>query len=177
LHILYRYVMFLAWAVLLTACAAVNPNPNIGLRSVDLMLSGGNCKGALEMLNFHANRGEPWAQFRLGKVTLSGQCPGFKRWAAVNTLPTPIASTSTEHCAAYLGSLVAARIFASWSGSGRLAKLWLPAPPLFAATIFMPPVSPTRRSSGPPTAALLAGVRHHRGVVVVRLARTLGGSS
>lgn len=58
-------------------CAAINPNPNVGLRSVDMMVRGGNCSGAIEILNSAAERNEPWAQLRLGYFSLTKQCPGI----------------------------------------------------------------------------------------------------
>lgn len=71
-----RFHIICAFSIALSACAAVNPNPNVGLRSVDLMVKGGNCPGATEILQSAAERGEPWAQLRLGYFAYTKQCPG-----------------------------------------------------------------------------------------------------
>ncbi|MBU0792143.1 MAG: hypothetical protein KKC55_16990 [Gammaproteobacteria bacterium] len=63
-------------ALALTACAAMNPNPNVGLRTVNLMLQGGNCPGAMEILRRAADKGKPWAELRLGYFAYTKQCPG-----------------------------------------------------------------------------------------------------
>lgn len=61
--------------VLLSACAAVNPNPNVGLRSVDLMMQSGNCAEAKRLAEPAANRGEPWAMYRMGMIKIDQRCP------------------------------------------------------------------------------------------------------
>jgi len=47
-----------------SACAGLNPNP--GERSVDTAWTSGNYHPAFEMAEKEAERGEPWAQLRLG---------------------------------------------------------------------------------------------------------------
>ena len=70
----------------ITSCAALNSNPNVGVRSVDLMVKSGNCSGALEILNAAAERGEPWAQLRLGYFSFSKQCSGISTKEGLNWL-------------------------------------------------------------------------------------------
>ena len=70
---LFVAVIFLIFSC---GCAAINPNPNVGARSVDLMVGAGNCSGALELLNSAAVRGEPWAQLRLGYFAFTKQYSG-----------------------------------------------------------------------------------------------------
>lgn len=56
-------------------CAAVNPNPNVGMRSADAAFSRGDCKGAMDIARPAALRGEPWAQLRMGLLLVDKKCP------------------------------------------------------------------------------------------------------
>lgn len=61
--------------LLLASCAALDPNPNIGMRSTDLAFSSGDCEGAKKRAEPAAQRGEPWAQFRMGALLIDQKCP------------------------------------------------------------------------------------------------------
>jgi hypothetical protein len=60
---------------LLSGCAAVNPNPNVGMRSTDLAYKRGDCAGAMSIAEPAALRGEPWAQLRMGLLLVDRDCP------------------------------------------------------------------------------------------------------
>ena len=59
----------------LAGCAAVNPNPNIGARSTDMAMQSGDCVSAMKFAEPGANRGEPWAQYRMGMILIDTRCP------------------------------------------------------------------------------------------------------
>lgn len=59
-----KIVALLGLSLSLTGCAGLNPNP--GERSVDNAWAYGNYDRALPILRSCAERGEPWAQLRLG---------------------------------------------------------------------------------------------------------------
>jgi hypothetical protein len=61
--------------LLVSACAAVNPNPNVGMRSVDMFYAAGDCQGAMNAALPAARRGEPWAQYRMGALLNDRKCP------------------------------------------------------------------------------------------------------
>lgn len=61
--------------VFLSACAAVNPNPNTGLRTVDLLMQKGSCAEALRIAEPAAANGQPWAQYRMGMILIDERCP------------------------------------------------------------------------------------------------------
>lgn len=61
--------------LLLNGCAAVNPNPNLGMRATDYAISAGDCEGAKKLAEPHALKGEPWAQFRMGALLVAKICP------------------------------------------------------------------------------------------------------
>lgn len=65
-------------AALLTACAAVNPNNNVGLTTTDMLFQRGDCEGAKQIAEPHAQRGEPWAQYRMGMLGIDEKCPSPK---------------------------------------------------------------------------------------------------
>jgi len=66
-----------ACALWLYGCAAVNPNPNTGMRSVDELARSGNCAEAIRVAEPHANNGEPWAQYRMGMLKINERCPPY----------------------------------------------------------------------------------------------------
>lgn len=70
-----RILLAVAIATLLQACAAVNPNPNVGMRSTDLAFSKGDCEAAKKLAEPAAQRGEPWAQYRMGALLIDEKCP------------------------------------------------------------------------------------------------------
>lgn len=51
-------------ACLLTGCAGLNPN--VGERTTDIAWTSGDFERAVSTATMYANRGEPWAQLRLG---------------------------------------------------------------------------------------------------------------
>lgn len=51
-------------AALMAGCAGLNPNP--GERTADVAWEHGDCPRALSVIRPFAERGEPWAQLRLG---------------------------------------------------------------------------------------------------------------
>jgi len=57
----YLYMMI---AIVLSGCAGMNPNP--GERTADTNWERGNYSKALEVTKPAAERGEPWAQLRMG---------------------------------------------------------------------------------------------------------------
>lgn len=61
--------------VVLAGCAALDPNPNIGMRTTDLIYSSGDCEGARKAAEPAALRGEPWAQLRMGAFVIDKNCP------------------------------------------------------------------------------------------------------
>ena len=69
-------LFIVAW---LAACAAVNPNPNIGMRTVDGLVKKGRCEEAIQIAEPAALRGEPWAQFRMGAILIDQQCPNREK--------------------------------------------------------------------------------------------------
>jgi len=71
-----RFHLVYALSLVLSACANVTPNPNVGERTVDMLLTQGDCSGATERLRRAAERGQPWAQVRLGFFAYTKQCPG-----------------------------------------------------------------------------------------------------
>lgn len=72
-----RFHLVCALSLFLSACAHVTPNPNVGERTVDMLLTQGDCAGATERLRRAAERGQPWAQVRLGFFAYTKQCPGI----------------------------------------------------------------------------------------------------
>jgi hypothetical protein len=74
LFFIRKYSLFFIF-LLLSGCAAVNPNPNVGMRTVDRLLQGGDCAGARNAAEPAAMRGEPWAQFRMGAILIDEKCP------------------------------------------------------------------------------------------------------
>lgn len=73
-----KLTIFCAAFFLTQSCLALGLNPNVGLRSVDSMLASGNCSGAMEILEKTSERGEPWAQLRLGWFSYTKQCSGVE---------------------------------------------------------------------------------------------------
>lgn len=69
-----RELLIVSICLLVAACSAVNPNPNSGMRTVDLMFANGNCEGAKKLAEPAALRGEPWAQFRMGALLVDEKC-------------------------------------------------------------------------------------------------------
>lgn len=57
-------ILCLAFVLGLTACAGPNPNP--GERTADIAWANYDYSGALKVLQPAAERGEPWAQLRMG---------------------------------------------------------------------------------------------------------------
>lgn len=84
--------------VLITACAAVNPNPNAGMRTADLMFANGNCEGAKKLVEPAALRGEPWAEFRMGALLVDEKCHANARdlGVAINWLKKATCHASTS---------------------------------------------------------------------------------
>ena len=80
--------------LLLTGCAAVNPNPNLGMRATDYVISDGDCEGAKKLAEPHALKGEPWAQFRMGALLVAKICPKV----SAKDLPTAIDWLSKAAC-------------------------------------------------------------------------------
>lgn len=72
-----RFRLVCALSLVLSACAHLTPNPNIGERTVDMLMTQGDCSGATERLRRAAERGQPWAQVRLGFFGYTKQCPGI----------------------------------------------------------------------------------------------------
>lgn len=62
-------------ASLLHGCAGLNPNNNVGLTTTDFLMQRGDCAGARQTAEPHAQNGEPWAQYRLGMMALDAHCP------------------------------------------------------------------------------------------------------
>lgn len=60
----YKRVVFTLAGCILTACAGMNPNP--GERTVDMAWTSGDFGRAFAIARPSAERGEPWAQLRLG---------------------------------------------------------------------------------------------------------------
>lgn len=54
----------------LSACAAIDPNPNIGLNSTDALLAAGKMQEAMDVALPRAKAGEPWAQYRVGMILI-----------------------------------------------------------------------------------------------------------
>ena len=54
----------------LSACAG--PNPNIGERTTDMGWTSGNYQQAFETAKIYADKGQPWAQLRLGIFYANG---------------------------------------------------------------------------------------------------------
>jgi len=67
-----------ALILVLVGCAAVNPNPNVGMRATDLAFKNGDCQTARSHAEQAALRGEPWAQFRMGALLIDESCPNRK---------------------------------------------------------------------------------------------------
>lgn len=65
----------IAILVCLEGCAAVNPNPNTGMRTTDRAYNRGDCDGARKIAEPAALRGEPWAQYRMGALLIDEKCP------------------------------------------------------------------------------------------------------
>jgi len=63
-----------ALCVLLQGCAVVNPDLDATTRAFDVALASGNCDEARKMVEAAANRGEPWAEFRLGEALVDSRC-------------------------------------------------------------------------------------------------------
>ena len=60
-----RFAFLIVWIILTTSgCAGLNPNP--GERTADIANESGNYDRALSIVKPCAERGEPWAQLRLG---------------------------------------------------------------------------------------------------------------
>jgi hypothetical protein len=59
----------------LIGCAAVNPNNNVGLRTTDDLIQQGSCAEALDLAKWHADRGEPWAEWRMAMIVIDQRCP------------------------------------------------------------------------------------------------------
>lgn len=79
-------LVVIALAAFVQGCAALNPNPNTGMRTTDLMFSGGDCEGAKKVAEPAALRGEPWAQYRMGALLLDERCPN----KSVKNIPAAI---------------------------------------------------------------------------------------
>jgi len=62
------------WIGVLAAAVAgcAGPNPNPGERTTDIALYSSNFKRAFKIAEFAAERGEPWAQLRLGIIFENG---------------------------------------------------------------------------------------------------------
>lgn len=58
----------------LVACAAANPNNNVGLTTTDMLFEKGDCEGAKQTAEPHAQQGEPWAQYRMGALEINEKC-------------------------------------------------------------------------------------------------------
>ncbi|MCB4358874.1 hypothetical protein [Quatrionicoccus australiensis] len=71
----HSYLMSIASILLVAGCAAVNPNPNVGMRTTDLAFASGDCLSARKLAEPAALRGEPWAQFRMGALLIDKSCP------------------------------------------------------------------------------------------------------
>jgi TPR repeat protein len=61
-------ILFLS--LFLGACAG--PNPNIGERTTDMGWTSGNYQQAFDTAKFYAEKGQPWAQLRLGIFYVNG---------------------------------------------------------------------------------------------------------
>lgn len=61
-------ILFLS--MLLGACAG--PNPNIGESTTDMAWTSGNFEQAFDTAKFYADKGQPWAQLRLGIFYVNG---------------------------------------------------------------------------------------------------------
>ncbi len=57
-------------SILLTACAG--PNPNVGERTTDIGWTTGNYQQAFDTAKVYAEKGQPWAQLRLGIFYANG---------------------------------------------------------------------------------------------------------
>src|SRR5690242_7198170 len=65
--------------LLVMGCAAVDPNPNLGMRTADRLFRQGDCVGARQVVEPHAKSGEPWAQFRMGALLIDEKCPNKRK--------------------------------------------------------------------------------------------------
>lgn len=61
---IYQFPLRVVGALLMAGCAGLNPNP--GERTADLAWEHGDYARALSVIRPRAERGEPWAQLRLG---------------------------------------------------------------------------------------------------------------
>ena len=68
-------VFLLPLVSLLSGCAGINPNNNVGLVTTDFLMQRGDCEGARNTAEPHAQHGEPWAQYRLGMIAIDQRCP------------------------------------------------------------------------------------------------------
>lgn len=62
--IIFKQLLFIALLIIVTGCAGMNPNP--GERTADTNWERGNYSRSLEVIKPRAEKGEPWAQLRLG---------------------------------------------------------------------------------------------------------------
>jgi TPR repeat protein len=60
--------------VTLALCGCVGLNPNVGTRTADDAYMRGDCAKAIDIYEQNAQKGQPWAQTRLGIVYYEGKC-------------------------------------------------------------------------------------------------------
>lgn len=73
-----RYANFLVLILAFFLCASAKANPNVGETTVDYLMSQGSCAEAIEFAKPAAERGEPWAQYRMGMILLDERCPSTR---------------------------------------------------------------------------------------------------
>lgn len=80
-------------SLFLAACAG--PNPNIGERTTDMGWTSGNYQQAFNTASIYAEKGQPWAQLRLGVFYANGWGVEKDKKTALNWYQKAAAQTST----------------------------------------------------------------------------------